>query len=917
METNSTNKVSVIVTSYNHEKYIEQCIQSIFNQTYKNIELIIIDDGSTDSSPQKINKLVTHSPFEETTVIIQKNKGACVSRNIGLDKATGDFVLMVDSDNYLDNNYVKEGVTLLQDSGKDIAYYSLKFADTGNLLNDVPEYNEDYFGLVNYIDTCSVIRSSIIKNHRFDLQLNRLFMQDYDFFMGLISDGARPIKVKNAFLNYRILENSVGNRGDGIEKRKKWFEVYRYIKGKYPNIGGGLTIDLANSYDELYLQYKKEIKYLDNLYKDKLITIERLKSQINDKETHIKNLESINSQIVNSKIWLAGRIVTFPVRKMKVFFKKFKTALIVYRSSGLKGVIQTIKHKSNPNAQSYEISFKHWIDTVEKNELLSDKINREQFAYKPLISILIPTYNVDKKWLQKCIESIENQWYDNWEVCIADDASTKRETIEYLKSLQNNSKYHIIFRKNNGHISEATNSALDIAKGEYIALLDNDDTLMPNALYEVVKVLNENPNIAMIYSDEDKIDENDIRFDAHFKPDWSPSLILNQNYVSHLGVYRTDISRNIGGFRKGFEGCQDHDFVLRFVECIKDNQIKHIPKILYHWRAISTSTAANGNQKEYAFDNGIKMIEETLARRNISGTVTKGKYPGLYNIQYDVIGNPLVSIIIPTRNGYDDLKKCVDSIINTSTYNNYEIIIADNGSDDPNIFKLFEIYREKLGSRFNVDRLDMPFNYSRINNLATKVANGDYYLFLNNDTTVITPNWIEIMLGFAQFPQIGCVGAKLWYPDNTIQHGGVILGTGGVAGHTFINSTSNDPGYFSRLYTDFNYTAVTAACLMVSKNDFNKVNGFDEKLEVAFNDVDLCIRVYQLGRYNVWAHNAELYHYESKSRGLEDTPEKIKRFNGEIEKMKSKHGTLLINDPAYNINLSLNHSPFTVVGRDN
>ena len=207
-------------------------------------------------------------------------------------------------------------------------------------------------------------------------------MQDYDFFMGLISDGARPIKVKNAFLNYRILENSVGNRGDGIEKRKKWFEVYRYIKGKYPNIGGGLTIDLANSYDELYLQYKKEIKYLDNLYKDKLITIERLKSQINDKETHIKNLESINSQIVNSKIWLAGRIVTFPVRKMKVFFKKFKTALIVYRSSGLKGVIQTIKHKSNPNAQSYEISFKHWIDTVEKNELLSDKINREQFAYK-------------------------------------------------------------------------------------------------------------------------------------------------------------------------------------------------------------------------------------------------------------------------------------------------------------------------------------------------------------------------------------------------------------------------------------------------------------------------------------------------------------------------------------------------------
>lgn len=898
-------KVSVIVTSYNHELYIEQCIRSIYAQTYTNIELIIIDDGSKDMSSKIITNVLEDSPFEQTKFILQENKGACVSRNIGLDMVTGDYVLMVDSDNFLDPDYIEAGLKTLRTTGKDIAYYSLKSADTGSIINDVPEFNIDYFGIVNFIDTCSLIRYSAIKNQRFDLYLNRLFMQDYEFFMGLIALGAKPIKVHNVYLNYRILENSVGNRGDNIEKRKKWFDIYRYINSKYPNISGGLTLSLADSYDRLYLSYKQQENY-----------IEELELQIKNKDTHIENIEAMNFRILNSKIWFVGRVVTFPVRKLKLLRQKVKTAFRVYKMSGIRGVIKAVRHKTNPNEQNYEVSFRHWINTTEREDLLKNKRSNNQFVYNPLISILIPVYNVEKKWLKKCIESIENQWYDNWEICIADDASTDSETIAYLKSLENRPKYKIVFRDSNGHISEATNSALDEASGDYIALMDNDDTLMPNALYEVVKVINKDPDTAMIYSDEDKIDENGNRFDAHFKPDWSPSLILNQNYVSHLGVYRTDISRSIGGFRKGFEGCQDHDFVLRFTEKINDNQIKHIPKILYHWRAISTSTALNGNQKEYAFTNGIRMIEEALERRNISGTVTKGKYPGLYNIEYRIIGTPLVSIIIPTRNGYDDLKKCIDSILHTSTYKNIEIVIADNGSDDKKVLELFTSYKEKLGSRFNVVRLDMPFNYSRINNLAAKEATGDYFLFLNNDTTVISPNWIETMLGFAQYDMYGCVGAKLWYPDNTIQHGGVVLGIGGVAGHSFLNSTKEDPGYFSRLYTDYNYTAVTAACLMIAKKDFEKVQGFDESLKVAFNDVDLCIRVHSLEKYNVWAHNAELYHYESKSRGLEDTPEKIKRFNGEIDKMKQKHDKILNNDPAYNMNLSLNHLPFTIVGRE-
>ncbi len=311
----------------------------------------------------------------------------------------------------------------------------------------------------------------------------------------------------------------------------------------------------------------------------------------------------------------------------------------------------------------------------------------------------------------------------------------------------------------------------------------------------------------------------------------------------------------------------------------------------------------------------MKAVQEALDRRKIKAFVKKGKYPGVYDVQYELIEEARVSIVIPTRNGYEDLKTCVDSIIDKSSYSNYEIVIADNGSDDPKMQELFSYYRELLGDRFKNVLLDMPFNYSRINNLAVEASTGKYLLFLNNDTSIISPNWIETMLGFCQFDRVGCVGAKLWYMDDTIQHGGVIVGLGGVAGHTFLNAGKDDPGYFSRLYTDYNYSAVTAACLMISRDDFRLVDGFDETLEVAFNDIDLCLRVKALGRDNVWAHDAQLYHYESKSRGYEDTPEKVKRFNREIEKMQVRYGKSLLQDPAYNENFSLNAAPFTVIGR--
>lgn len=928
--------VTVIVTCYNHENYIGECLESIFKQSYRNIELIVINDGSTDKSGIIIEQKLQNAAFKRVEYISHENRGSCIARNEGLDSAKGEFILMVDSDNYLDKDHIKKSLELLETTGKDIAYPSLRDAETGEVVNEVPEFSLGRLITANYIDTCSLIRSSVIGEKRFDEYLNRQFMQDYDFFLSLVHNGAIPIKIKDLYLNYRNVKNSVGNAGKERFSRIKWIEVYNYINNKYPEYGNNATNLLGTWYLELNNDFEKIELEIDKLYENierNEKQIESYKLMIRGKEEHIERLEQTQKELLNSSIWKYGKIVTYPFRKIKDFinifqkivrlFKfrnisefrhKINKAVAIYKSSGYKGVKQVLKAKKNQTIFN-ENMYQNWITSTEKPLRYQEANNVEVFDYSPMISILIPVFNVDRVWLEKCIDSIKNQWYTNWEICIADDASTKKETIDFLNELKTETRIKVVLRKDNGHISAATNSALQEAEGEFIALVDNDDELSENALYEVVKILNKNKDLNMIYSDEDKIGENGQRFSPHFKPDWSPDLIMNQNYVSHLGVYKTSIAKKIGGFREGYEGAQDHDFILRFVEMIDKSTIFHIPKILYHWRTIEGSTASKANEKNYAYNNGIKTIEDALKRRKTPGKVTSGMLPGIYDIEYKILKDSKVSIIIPTKNGYEDLKQCVNSILEKTTYTNYEIIIANNGSDDSEVLELFLEYQNLLKTKFKVVDIDIPFNYSRINNIAAKEASGDYLLFLNNDTSIISNNWIETMLGFAQYDRIGCVGAKLWYFDDTIQHAGVILGLGGVAGHSFVNSDKNDPGYYGRLYVNYNYTAVTAACLMVSKNNFEAVGGFDEQLEVAFNDIDLCIRVYQLGRDNVWAHNAELYHYESKSRGYEDTPEKERRFKREIKMMKSKHGVFLLNDPAYNENFSLDVLPFTRIGR--
>ena len=580
---------------------------------------------------------------------------------------------------------------------------------------------------------------------------------------------------------------------------------------------------------------------------------------------------------------------------------KAKKGFKYMAKNGISHTIQRAKIEKLRNQASYP----NWLA---RNEVLDIEAMTQEIAtfhYQPKISIAMPVYNVEEKWLRLCIDSILNQVYTNWELCMADDASTDPNVKKILTEYQQlDERIRVVFREQNGHISEATNSALAIATGEFVALLDNDVELAINAFYEVVKVLNENPELDLIYSDEDKIDMDGNRSDPAFKPDWSPDLLLGTNYISHLGVYRRSILEEIGGFRKGYEGSQDYDLVLRFTEKTTKERITHIPKVLYYWRMLPTSTAVDQGSKGYAFEAGLRAVQDALVRRGINGHATHGAANGLYDVYYDIESEKLVSIIIPTKNGYKDVQRCVSSIIEKTTYQNYEIIMADNGSTDPKMHELYAEFEQQLPGRFFVESIDIPFNFSTINNRAAKKAHGEYLLFLNNDTEVITENWLTLMVSFAQQERIGCVGAKLLYPNNTVQHAGVILGLGGVAGHGHYGYPHGDLGYFGRLAINVNYSAVTAACLLMKKADFDAVGGFEEAFTVAFNDVDLCLKVQALGRDNVWLHEAELYHFESQTRGYDDKGKKKKRFEQEKVMMEEKWGPLIENDPFYNPNLT-------------
>lgn len=566
-------------------------------------------------------------------------------------------------------------------------------------------------------------------------------------------------------------------------------------------------------------------------------------------------------------------------------------------------------------------AYENWIDTVEFPSLPSPEDARRVVAewnQKPLISIIMPTYNTEAQYLRLCIDSVLNQSYSNWELCIADDASPNPDVRQVLHEYQkNDDRVKVVYRSENGHISQASNSALELATGDFIALLDHDDELAEHALFFMVEAINENPNAKIFYSDEDKISATGERQEPHFKSDWNPDLFFSQNYVSHLGLYTHSLLKKIDGFRKGVEGSQDQDLLLRCLPYVSFEEVIHVPRVLYHWRVIEGSTAMSDDQKDYTTDAGIIALSDYFDKNGPEGThVRMGKFPNTYKVDYPIPKpEPLVSLLIPTRDRLSLVEVAVRSILEKSTYTNYEILILDNGSVEKKTLDFFAKIKSE-DRRVKVLRYDHPFNYSAINNFGVQYAKGTIIGLVNNDVDVISENWLSEMVSQCCRKEIGCVGAKLYYSNETLQHGGVIVGLGGVAGHSHKQFSRDAPGYFRRLMLVQSLSAVTAACLLVRKEVYEQVGGLDEEnLEIAFNDVDFCLKVRAAGYRNLWTPYAELYHYESISRGTEDTPEKQARFSGEVRHMQTKWGEALALDPYYSPNLTLDREDFSITTR--
>ncbi|MHB8262357.1 MAG: glycosyltransferase family 2 protein [Acidimicrobiales bacterium] len=549
----------------------------------------------------------------------------------------------------------------------------------------------------------------------------------------------------------------------------------------------------------------------------------------------------------------------------------------------------------------------------------------------PVISIIMPVYNTPEPYLRRAVDSVTDQVYKHWELCIADDASSDGHIRKILEEYSaGDERIKLCFRSENGHISAASNSALSLATGDYIALLDHDDELAPYALAAVALEIHDHPDAVLIYSDEDKIDDKGNRNGAYFKSDFDPELILSQNYLNHLGVFKKDTVQAIGGFQEGFEGSQDWDLALRVIEASSPSQIRHIPRVLYHWRSHPLSAAGNSNAKPYAAGAAKRAVEAHLERSGLKAEVIPLPQVLAQRVRYELPDpHPLVSIVIPTRDG-KLLQGCIKSLTERTSYSPFEVIIVDNGSVQPHTLAYLSSLEKQgaLGAEagaqgiqayaarctgIQVLHLDIPFNYSTLNNAGASKTNGELICLLNDDIEVIDPEWLTEMVRHAVRPEVGAVGAKLLYPNGTIQHGGVILGLsgGGGAHHASRYVPAYSSGYFGRAALTQSFSAVTGACLLVRRALYEAIGGLDEEhLPVTFNDVDICLRLKEAGYRTVWEPAAVLAHHESTSRGRDDNPRKAARVAKEVAWIQQQWGTLILNDTAYNPNLSLETADF-------
>lgn len=917
--------VSVIVRSMDRAT-LDDALTSIARQIYPHIEAVVVNASGTPH--RTLPAFLGHVAVRliETGEPLDRARAA----NAGLDAAKGEWLIFLDDDDWFDPDHLAKLHACLQQFPHSLAAYTGVYCvgPDGERLDQTFATVFDPLQLIagNFIPIHAVLFSRQILDMGCRIDEELAVYEDWDFWIQL-SQHTHFAFCEGLSAAYRIGQGSgFGIQADPATSLEAAHTIYLKWISRLSVQNMQNLMSLVRQLPQLDMEKKK----IETAKEEEIEVLIRAMSEV---QQQLQQAHAATAAIYGSSSWR----LTSPLRRISLAAKKTTRVatwlaqalrkhglakcghqtLRIIRQGGISGLVQQFARIQNPHLLHASSSLSNYGDWVARFDTLSTDTQNElrtkqaAFSYRPLVSIVMPTYNTNNDWLTQVIESVQAQIYPNWELCIADDASPKPEVRATLGKLAKaDPRIKVVFRPENGHISQASNSALALATGEWVALLDHDDLLSEHALFWVVECLNQHPDTDLIYSDEDKIDIHGNRSDPYFKCDWNLDLFYSHNLITHLGVYRTQIVREIGGFRVGLEGAQDYDLALRYIEACGQERIRHIPRILYHWRIHPESTAQSANSKPYAMLAGERALNEHFQRTGMAAKAELVNYG--YRVSYALPeAAPLVSIIIPTRNALALTRQCIDSIQAKTTYKNYEIIVVDNNSDDPATLAYFDGLRKQANVR--VIRDERPFNYSALNNAAAKEARGEVLALLNNDIEVITADWLSEVVSLALLPGVGAVGAKLLYPDDTLQHGGVVLGIGGVAGHSHKGFPRNHAGYVGRIGLRSSFSAVTAACLVVTKKNYFSVGGLNEaELTVALNDVDFCLKLKEHGLRNVWTPYAELYHHESATRGHENTPEKSARFEKERAYMKARWPDILANDPAYNPNLTLDQEDFSL-----
>jgi len=936
--------VSILIRSTDRET-LEQTLKSVALQIYDFIEVwVIAATPDHKDLPQSVGRFPLH--FAPTSLGLSRTQAA----NKALDSAQGRFALFLDDDDWIAPEHVQQLVLALQENAGFKAAYSqanlvdIKGNDLQTELMGKP-YEKSHLICFNLFVLHTVLFDVSLREAgcRFDEAL--VIFEDWDFWLQ-VSEQTDFFFVQKPTAFYRIHDSSGVHQqaaftGEAYQQiYSKWLahwhpeDIAQLMLRNWTEIAKGSALQetqvalkqtqasLQQTQDEL-AQAKSQCEIVSAKLHEKLSELENFTEIKNGNAAKIQSLENIIGLMQNSRSWRWTRAVrglghiVRQVRQLTLQQGGFKKALTksvkVLFQSGPQGLANAVQRA---NEQSF--TYAQWM---EQNEPASSsytglKVSALTWHTQPLVSIIMPTYNSPLNFLAQAIESVKAQVYPHWQLCIADDASSDKRVQAFLEEVAaKDSRISVVLRSQNGHISESSNSALSIAKGEWVALLDHDDLLHPLALYELVKCLQQHPEANIVFSDEDKVDEQGARFGPYFKTDYNPELMWAQNMISHLGCYRKSVLDEVGGFRKGFEGSQDYDLALRVIQRSSALQIVHIPKVLYHWRAILGSTALAPSEKPYAEIASRAALKEHMDAIQVPAWV--GASPEVTNMNRVrpllIEPAPLLSILIPCTNDMNLLKQCIDAIQTKSSYHHFEILVVNNNSDQA---EGFDYFTQLMTAGLKVLNYAKPFNLSAIYNFAAQQAAGEYLCLISNEIEIQTPDWMEEMLSFAQLPKAGAVGARIWNAGSKgLRHCGFVTGLGGVAGFAYAGIQKIEKGYFGRPVLHHRCSAVTAACLMIKKSTYLAVNGMDEVLAVAFNDVDFCLRLGQAGFHCVYTPHAEMTHHESASKGNDLSDANRERFMSEEAFMKFRWGKQLLADPYYSPNLSLDHSDFRMSSR--